>query len=94
MLSISKLLLCLYVERATCSQNQCPDTAAIDAFCGLINKEPESAQMATRFITAKVHSLQEWEALQALNVSTNPMYIIPLIVFFTVIKTKIRPTWL
>lgn len=56
-------------ERATSNQNQSPDTAAIDAFCGLVNREPESAQMAARFITAKVHSLQEWEALQALHVS-------------------------
>ncbi|XP_046681552.1 ADP-ribosylation factor-binding protein GGA1-like [Homalodisca vitripennis] len=56
------------IQRATCSQNQSPDTAAIDAFCGLVSKEPDCAQTATRFITAKVHSLQEWEALQALHV--------------------------
>ncbi|XP_054269708.1 ADP-ribosylation factor-binding protein GGA1-like [Macrosteles quadrilineatus] len=56
------------IQRATCNQNQCLDTAAIDAFCGLVNKEPECAQTATRFITAKVHSLHEWEALQALHV--------------------------
>jgi len=55
------------IQRATCNQNQCLDTAAIDAFCGLINKEPECAQIATRFITSKVHSLHEWEALQALH---------------------------
>ncbi|XP_075220750.1 ADP-ribosylation factor-binding protein Gga isoform X1 [Lycorma delicatula] len=56
------------IQRATSNRNQCPDTAAIDAFCGLVNREPDCAQMAARFITAKVHSLQEWEALQALHV--------------------------
>ncbi|KAK9504047.1 hypothetical protein O3M35_010484 [Rhynocoris fuscipes] len=56
------------IQRATSVNNQGPDTAAIDAFCGLINREPECAQMAAKFITAKVHSLQEWEALQALLV--------------------------
>ncbi|RZF35501.1 hypothetical protein LSTR_LSTR010192 [Laodelphax striatellus] len=56
------------IQRATNNQNQCPDTAAIDAFCGLINQEPECAQSAARFISAKAHSMQEWEALQALNV--------------------------
>uniref|UniRef100_A0A1B6CAD1 VHS domain-containing protein n=1 Tax=Clastoptera arizonana TaxID=38151 RepID=A0A1B6CAD1_9HEMI len=56
------------IQRATDSKNQCPDTAAIDAFCGLIIREPESANIAARFITAKVHSMLEWEALQALNV--------------------------
>lgn len=58
-----------FTERATNINNQGPDTAAIDAFCGLILKEPECAQIAAKFITAKVHSLQEWEALQALIVS-------------------------
>ncbi|XP_073983713.1 ADP-ribosylation factor-binding protein Gga [Rhodnius prolixus] len=56
------------IQRATSVSNQGPDTAAIDAFCGLINREPECAQTAAKFITAKVHSLQEWEALQALLV--------------------------
>lgn len=56
------------IQRATNVNNQGPDNAAIDAFCGLINKEPECAQIAAKFITAKVHSLQEWEALQALLV--------------------------
>lgn len=56
------------IQRATSNQNQCPDTAAIDAFCGLVNREPECAHTAARFITAKVHSMQEWEALQALHV--------------------------
>ncbi|XP_014277342.1 ADP-ribosylation factor-binding protein GGA1 [Halyomorpha halys] len=56
------------IQRATNATNQGPDNAAIDAFCGLINKEPECAQIAAKFITAKVHSLQEWEALQALLV--------------------------
>lgn len=59
----------MLAERATSNQNQCPDTAAIDAFCGLVNREPECAHTAARFITAKVHSMQEWEALQALHVS-------------------------
>lgn len=56
------------IQRATNINNQGPDTAAIDAFCGLINKEPECAQIAAKFVSAKVQSLQEWEALQALLV--------------------------
>ncbi|KAF6204354.1 hypothetical protein GE061_002695 [Apolygus lucorum] len=56
------------IQRATNVNNQGPDTAAIDAFCGLVNREPECTQMAAKLITAKVHSLQEWEALQALLV--------------------------
>ena len=55
-------------ERATNVKNPGPDTAAIDAFCGLINKEPECAQVAAKCITEKVQSLHEWEALQALLV--------------------------
>ena len=46
----------LLAERATSNQNQCPDTAAIDAFCGLVNREPECAHTAARFITAKAVS--------------------------------------
>ncbi|XP_014252444.1 ADP-ribosylation factor-binding protein GGA3 [Cimex lectularius] len=61
------------IQRATNAGNQGPDTAAIDAFCGLINKEPECIQVAAKFITAKVHSLQEWEALQALLLLENCM---------------------
>ncbi|BES97758.1 GAT domain [Nesidiocoris tenuis] len=56
------------IQRATSVNNQGVDTAAIDAFCGLINREPDCAQMAAKFIAAKVHSLQEWEAMQALLV--------------------------
>ncbi|KAL1140289.1 hypothetical protein AAG570_000221 [Ranatra chinensis] len=61
------------IQRATSVSNQGPDTAAIDAFCGLVNKEPECAQMAAKFITAKIYSLNEWEALQALLVLENCM---------------------
>lgn len=44
------------------------DTAAIDAFCGMVNKEPNSAHIATKLIITRVQSPQEWEALQSLNV--------------------------
>jgi hypothetical protein len=37
--------------------------------CNILNKEPYCAHVATRVIATKIQSPQEWEALQALNVS-------------------------
>ncbi|KAE8740539.1 hypothetical protein FOCC_FOCC013943 [Frankliniella occidentalis] len=54
-------------QRATSPTNPGPDTAAIDAFCGMVNKEPNSAHIATKLITTQIQSPQEWEALQSLN---------------------------
>ncbi|KAK3911092.1 ADP-ribosylation factor-binding protein GGA1 [Frankliniella fusca] len=56
------------IQRATSPTNSGPDTAAIDAFCGMVNKEPSSAHIATKLITTRIQSPQEWEALQSLNV--------------------------
>ncbi|XP_026272500.1 ADP-ribosylation factor-binding protein GGA2 isoform X1 [Frankliniella occidentalis] len=55
------------IQRATSPTNPGPDTAAIDAFCGMVNKEPNSAHIATKLITTQIQSPQEWEALQSLN---------------------------
>ncbi|KAJ1530830.1 hypothetical protein ONE63_005676 [Megalurothrips usitatus] len=56
------------IQRATSPSNPGTDTAAIDAFCGMVNKEPNSAHIATKLITTRIQSPQEWEALQSLNV--------------------------
>jgi hypothetical protein len=43
--------------------------------CNILNKEPYGAHVATRVIATKIQSPQEWEALQALNVSMlAPLY--------------------
>lgn len=38
------------------------------AFSGFVQKDPECAPLAAKLILAKIHSMQEWEALQALHV--------------------------
>lgn len=38
------------------------------AFSGFVQKDPECAPLAAKCILAKIHSMQEWEALQALHV--------------------------
>lgn len=37
----------------------------------MVNKEPNSAHIATKLITSQIQSQQEWEALQSLNVIIN-----------------------
>ncbi|KAK6625256.1 hypothetical protein RUM43_005550 [Polyplax serrata] len=56
------------LQRATDYRNKNTDTAAIDAFCGIIKKEPGGPQIATKLIAARIQSTEEWEALQALTV--------------------------
>jgi len=38
------------------------------AFSGFVQRDPECAPLAAKCILAKIHSMQEWEALQALHV--------------------------
>jgi hypothetical protein len=57
-------------EKATNPRNHITDTAAVVEICNVLNKEPYCAHIATRIIANKIQSPQEWEALQALNVST------------------------
>ncbi|XP_026676810.1 LOW QUALITY PROTEIN: ADP-ribosylation factor-binding protein GGA1 [Diaphorina citri] len=56
------------LQRGTSPKNVGRDNAAIDAFCGLVNKEPECVPIAAKLIVSKMQSMQEWEALQALQV--------------------------
>lgn len=57
-------------ERGTSPKNVSRDSAAIDAFCGLVNKEPNCIPTAAKLIVSKMQSMQEWEALQALQVGS------------------------
>ncbi|CAH0389926.1 unnamed protein product [Bemisia tabaci] len=56
------------IQRATNPQNRTPDRAAIEAVCGLINREPDCSGTAAKLIISKVQSLQEAESLQALSI--------------------------
>ena len=71
--------VCVYLfivaDKATNPRNHITDTAAVVEICNILNKEPYCAHVATRVIATKIQSLQEWEALQALNVSMlAPLY--------------------
>ncbi|KAL4150021.1 hypothetical protein QTP88_003869 [Uroleucon formosanum] len=55
------------IERATKNSNEKIDSAAMIAFSGFVQRDPECAPLAAKFILAKIHSMQEWEALQALH---------------------------
>ncbi|XP_021941877.1 ADP-ribosylation factor-binding protein GGA1 isoform X2 [Zootermopsis nevadensis] len=57
----------IVTEKATNPRNHITDTAAVVEICNVLNKEPYCAHIATRVIANKIQSLQEWEALQALN---------------------------
>ncbi|XP_066584207.1 ADP-ribosylation factor-binding protein GGA1 isoform X2 [Prorops nasuta] len=54
------------IQRATNSQNQKPDTAAIEAFCVMITKESEGIQIGSKLLATYIQSSTESEALQAL----------------------------
>lgn len=62
------IYLFLFLERATKNSNEKIDSAAMIAFSGFVQRDPECAPLAAKFILAKIHSMQEWEALQALHV--------------------------
>lgn len=62
------------LERATKNTNEKIDSAAMIAFSGFVQRDPECASLAAKFILAKIHSMQEWEALQALHVINYYLY--------------------
>lgn len=62
------LFYLFFSERATDCRNKTTDTAAIEAICGIIKKEPEGPLIASRLIASKIQSPEEWEALQGLTV--------------------------
>uniref|UniRef100_A0AAR2LWH9 Golgi associated, gamma adaptin ear containing, ARF binding protein 3b n=1 Tax=Pygocentrus nattereri TaxID=42514 RepID=A0AAR2LWH9_PYGNA len=55
-------------DKATHPTNRQEDWEYIIGFCDQINKELEGPQIAVRLLVHKIHSPQEWEALQALTV--------------------------
>jgi hypothetical protein len=63
------IYLFIFSDKATNPKNHITDTAAVVEICNILNKEPCCVHVATRVIATKIQSLQEWEALQALNVS-------------------------
>ncbi|XP_008197573.2 ADP-ribosylation factor-binding protein GGA3 [Tribolium castaneum] len=61
--SLEALLL-----KATNSQNQNIDTAAVEAFCALVNKEKDGAHIGVKVIANRLPSGNEKELLQTLNI--------------------------
>uniref|UniRef100_A0A8D3DFA6 Golgi associated, gamma adaptin ear containing, ARF binding protein 3 n=1 Tax=Scophthalmus maximus TaxID=52904 RepID=A0A8D3DFA6_SCOMX len=57
-----------YPHKATHPTNRQEDWEYIIGFCDQINKELEGPQIAVTLLVHKIHSPQEWEALQALTV--------------------------
>ncbi|XP_050436766.1 ADP-ribosylation factor-binding protein GGA1 isoform X2 [Adelges cooleyi] len=55
------------IERATRNSNERLDSPAMMAFSGFVQRDPVCVPVAAKFILAKIHSMQEWEALQALH---------------------------
>ncbi|XP_044754556.1 ADP-ribosylation factor-binding protein GGA3 [Coccinella septempunctata] len=66
--SLEALLL-----KATSSSNQNIDTAAVEAFCTLINKERDGAYIGSIVIANRLHCGVEKEVMQTLNVLDNCM---------------------
>uniref|UniRef100_A0A8C2WEV5 Golgi associated, gamma adaptin ear containing, ARF binding protein 3 n=1 Tax=Cyclopterus lumpus TaxID=8103 RepID=A0A8C2WEV5_CYCLU len=67
--SSCKLVSCLpLTDKATHPTNRQEDWEYIIGFCDQINKELEGPQIAVTLLVHKIHSPQEWEALQALTV--------------------------
>lgn len=56
------------LERATNPQNENIDTAAVEAFCALINKEKDGPLLAVKLLATRMHSKRELEALQTLHI--------------------------
>uniref|UniRef100_A0A8B9H5V5 Golgi associated, gamma adaptin ear containing, ARF binding protein 3b n=1 Tax=Astyanax mexicanus TaxID=7994 RepID=A0A8B9H5V5_ASTMX len=56
------------INKATHPTNRQEDWEYIIGFCDQINKELEGPQIAVRLLVHKIHSPQEWEAMQALTV--------------------------
>ncbi|XP_060760411.1 ADP-ribosylation factor-binding protein GGA3 isoform X2 [Neoarius graeffei] len=57
-----------WLNKATHPTNRQEDWEYIIGFCDQINKELEGPQIAIQLLVHKIHSPQEWEALQALTV--------------------------
>uniref|UniRef100_A0A8B9H7M5 Golgi associated, gamma adaptin ear containing, ARF binding protein 3b n=1 Tax=Astyanax mexicanus TaxID=7994 RepID=A0A8B9H7M5_ASTMX len=57
-----------WLNKATHPTNRQEDWEYIIGFCDQINKELEGPQIAVRLLVHKIHSPQEWEAMQALTV--------------------------
>ncbi|XP_029293130.1 ADP-ribosylation factor-binding protein GGA3 [Cottoperca gobio] len=57
-----------WLNKATHPTNRQEDWEYIIGFCDQINKELEGPQIAVTLLVHKIHSSQEWEALQALTV--------------------------
>ncbi|XP_004693548.1 PREDICTED: ADP-ribosylation factor-binding protein GGA3 [Condylura cristata] len=57
-----------WLNKATNPSNRQEDWEYIIGFCDQINKELEGPQIAVRLLAHKIHSPQEWEAVQALMV--------------------------
>ncbi|XP_068605620.1 ADP-ribosylation factor-binding protein GGA3 [Brachionichthys hirsutus] len=57
-----------WLNKATHPTNRQEDWEYIIGFCDQINKELEGPQIAVTLLVHKIHSVQEWEALQALTV--------------------------
>uniref|UniRef100_A0A667XTF9 Golgi associated, gamma adaptin ear containing, ARF binding protein 3 n=1 Tax=Myripristis murdjan TaxID=586833 RepID=A0A667XTF9_9TELE len=57
-----------WLNKATHPTNRQEDWEYIIGFCDQINKELEGPQIAVKLLVHKIHSPQEWEALQALTV--------------------------
>ncbi|XP_051244999.1 ADP-ribosylation factor-binding protein GGA3 [Dicentrarchus labrax] len=57
-----------WLNKATHPTNRQEDWEYIIGFCDQINKELEGPQIAVNLLVHKIHSPQEWEALQALTV--------------------------
>lgn len=68
------------------------------AFSGFVQRDPECAPLAAKCILAKIHSMQEWEALQALHVPTiyfqfiNTIQIYFIFTFISVIR-RMHANW-
>lgn len=57
-----------FVVKATNSQNQNIDTAAVEAFCTLVSKEKDGAHIGVKVISNRLPQGNEKELLQTLNV--------------------------
>lgn len=60
--------LLLFIVKATNSKNLNFDTAAVEAFCTLINKERDGAHIGVKVIATRLPTGNEKEVLQTLNV--------------------------
>ncbi|KAL2738980.1 ADP-ribosylation factor-binding protein GGA3 [Vespula squamosa] len=61
------------IQRVTNPLNEKSDTAAIEAFCVMVVKEPEGIQIGSKLLIAYIQSPNEFEAIQALSLLDNCM---------------------